>query len=242
MEKSEHKGEEGPMGKTPAASLQDLPAIEAAEAMPSAMGKAAEYLRGMKFKHRAVGGVDEDDVLEHLDAVTRIYNEGLLSERAALRANHEERAREFEQRRAALSEREAELAKRADELEADYRAKADQLLGSLNQMDELREAIEAQASQKAEEELRRARLEAAEIESAARSEAARILDTAKSEAYEKRRLAEESASRFALERREHEEAIQRLKLEIEAMCSGAQKALDRTKALVAGAEGKESPS
>lgn len=229
------------MGKTPVASLRDLPVVEPAEAMPSAMSEAAEYLRGMKFKRRAVGGVDEDDVLEHLDAVTRIYNEGLLAERAALRTDHEGRVRELEERRAALSEREAELAKRVDELEADYRAKADQLLGSLNQMDELREAIEAQANQKAEEALRRARLDAAEIESAARGEAERILDAAESEAYEKRRLAEESAGRFARERREHEEAIQRLELEIETMCSGMQKALDRTKALV-GAEGKGSPS
>lgn len=99
--------------------------------------KVAEYLRTMKFKRCAVGGVDEDDVLGHFDRVTRMYNDALVTlqesqaarldaERAAVRSwaaareaelSHAERAGEQERRqgedalRARCEELEDELAR-----------------------------------------------------------------------------------------------------------------------------------
>lgn len=51
-----------------------------------------DYVKGLKFRRRLIGGVDPDDVLKKLEELNRLYETALLQERARYEALLEEQA------------------------------------------------------------------------------------------------------------------------------------------------------
>lgn len=203
--------------------------------------KVAEYLRDMKFKQKAVGGVDLDDVLGHLDTITRMYNAAIGSvltgrssqldaERAALHSNYMAKQRELEESfRARCVNQEAEAASYRERLENEYKSKADHVLGSLSRMDEVCDGIMAQAQEKADALVSQAQAQASSIEEEARQRAAQTLDTARADAYKERQRAEELANRRLSELADHEERIRQLRQSAGTLCADMQEAIDRVR-------------
>lgn len=181
----------------------------------------SEYLRTMKFKKRALGGCDEEDVLKHFERVVGLYERAMENQQSELVC----REAELEQQRASFEaqvqarqaeleavgstrsqEVEQELALRRESLEQEYRAKADELLTSLTQIERLTEDAKAKAT-----------MEASAIVAEARQEGERIEREAQVKAFEAEKACKEAQARleqletaYEMKTREIETAVQQL--------------------------------
>lgn len=182
--------------------------------------QVSEYLRTMKFKKRAVGGCDEEDVLRHFERVVSLYAEAIdLVREEALRWRREASVRKNSLEKvqeqihltpfgsAQAAEIEQQLAERLEELDREYYAKSEKLSTSLKRIDRISRESADRARAEADALIAKARREAERIESEAKSkmrEAERI--RAEAEAAAARARADFDAQRKAAHGREAQEA------------------------------------
>lgn len=180
--------------------------------------QVSEYLRTMKFKKRAVGGCDEEDVLKHFERVVSLYAEAIdLVREEALRWRREVSVRKSSLEKvqaqihlapfgsAQAVEIEQQLAERLEELDREYYAKSERLSASLKRIDRI-----------SRESADRARAEADALIAKARQEAERIEREAESKMREAERI-EREAERIRTEA----EAAARARTDIDAQSEAA---------------------
>lgn len=187
--------------------------------------QVSEYLRTMKFKKRAVGGCDEEDVLKHFERVVSLYAEAIdLVREEALRWRREVSVRKSSLEKvqaqihlapfgsAQAVEIEQQLAERLEELDREYYAKSERLSASLKRIDRI-----------SRESADRARAEADALIAKARQEAERIEREAESKMREAERIEREAESKMreAERIRTEAEAAARARTDIDAQSEAA---------------------
>lgn len=203
------------------------------EAMPvNAESVAGRFLASCEFKKKAIGGLDEIDVLGKIEELAALYEER-LAEVCGSATDSRREAAEYSQRIAALEAALAAEKLRADELE-EHSSDVAKLLLSVQEAKEdiLGRANEeaASAREQAQREARRLLVEAEGQVGAMRQAAEAELSELLARGHEEAERVESSAARRVAESeaRVHdlEEQAEALRVAIREECEGARKAID----------------